>query len=163
MKKPINKQKNIIIICILLFTIVLITVIAIDSVKKNEEKVIKYIEKEKKENEYYNKEVDYQVFTDYHVFGMDEIENKKYIYMWILVETYYVKDKELRMVEGSSMPYKFTIENDNVIKYENPKDGELYGSSIREMFPSNIAKKILSYKRDRSKLDEKVKNYYSYL
>lgn len=85
--------------------------------------------------------------------------------MWIIKEEYYVKDKELRRGEGSSMPYKFTVENDNIIKYEIPKDGGAYGTSVKEIFPNYIAKKILSYKngKDRAKFNEKVKSHYSYL
>lgn len=156
MKNLINKHKNIIIVCILFIIITLITTVIFIEKKKennannNEElifKAIGYIVKEKKENGYGNNEEDYQVFIDYHLLGIDEKDNEKYVYMWVLVETCYVKDKELRISERSSMlPYKFTLKNNIIINSEIPKDGGMYEASTRKIFPKKIAKKILSYK-----------------
>lgn len=173
MKKSSNKQKNTIIIILILLVIGLICMI-IGISRKNKEnwitdnehlysKAIEYIEKEQKEKGYDKHQQDYQVFTDYKGFGIEEKDNKKYVYMWILKETYYVKEGELKISEGSSMPYKIIFDNNEVIKYENPKDGAYYASSIKEMFPDSIENKIIAYSMGNSKIKEKVKEHYSYL
>lgn len=166
MKKKI--QMAIFIIIIILFVTSIITIMKSKEnvIACNDElykKAIAYIEKEKKENGCDNKEQDYMVFTDYEGFGIEEKSNKKYVYMWILEESYYVKNGKLRSSQGSSMPYKFTFENDKVIDYKIPLDGSYYTSSIKEMFPTSIENKILMYNMDDSKLKIQVKEHYSYL
>lgn len=170
-----NKPKNIVTISIIILLIIgVIGIITVKISKANKEnwitdneqlylKATEYIEREKRKNGYDNIKQDYQVFTDYQGFGIEEKNNKKYAYMWILEETYYVEDEQIKSSEGSSMAYKFTFENNEVIDYETPKDGDLYSSSIKEMFPDSIEDKILNYHMDNSKLKEKVKEYYSYL
>ena len=151
MKKSSNKQKNTIIIILILLVIGLICMI-IGISRKNKEnwitdnehlysKAIEYIEKEQKEKGYDKHQQDYQVFTDYKGFGIEEKDNKKYVYMWILKETYYVKEGELKISEGSSMPYKIIFENNE----------------------DSIENKIIAYSMGNSKIKEKVKEHYSYL
>lgn len=128
------------------------------------DKAIEYIAEEITTSGHDKDKEDYMVFTDYEGFGIEEKDNKKYVYMWILSESYYVEDNTLKSSEGSSMPYKFSVENNEVVGYEIPKDGDdLYVSSIKEMFPDSIENKVLSYEMDNSNLEEKVKEYYSYL
>lgn len=127
------------------------------------DEAIQYLENEIREESDYKSQEDFQVFTDYKGFGIQENGTKKYAYMWILDETYYVKDGELQSGEGSSMPYKFTFENNQVIDYEIPKDGSEYGPSIKKMFPIDVANKIIPFIMDSTKLDRKVKEHYAYL
>lgn len=108
-------------------------------------------------------EKDFKVFADYEKFGIEEKNNKKYVYMWILEESYYVRNDKLRSGSGSSMAYKFTFENDKVLNYQTPMDGEYNTSSIKNMFPDNIENKVLGYNMEDSKLKSQVKEYYSYL
>lgn len=109
------------------------------------------------------KEKDFKVFADYEGFGIEEKNNNKYVYMWILEEAYYVKNDKLRSGSGSSMAYKFTFENDKVVKYQTPMDGTYYTSSIKDLFPDSIEDKILGYEMQDSKLKSQVKEHYSYL
>lgn len=109
------------------------------------------------------KEKDFKVFADYKGFGIEEKNDKKYVYMWILEESYYVRNDKLRSGSGSSMPYKFTFENDKVVSYQVPMDGGYYVSSIKKLFPNSIYNKALGYDMDDSKLKSQVKEYYSYL
>lgn len=111
----------------------------------------------------YKKEKDFKVFADYKGFGIEEKNDKKYVYMWILDESYYVRNDKLRSGSGSSMPYKFTFENDKVVNYQTPMDGSYYSSSIRDIFPDTIENKVLGYNMDDSKLKSQVKEHYSYL
>lgn len=108
-------------------------------------------------------EKDFKVFADYKGFGIEEKNDKKYVYMWILEESYYVRNDKLRSGSGSSMPYKFTFKNDKVVSYQVPMDGSYYASSIKDMFPDTIESKVLGYNMDDSKLKSQVKEYYSYL
>ena len=127
------------------------------------DKAVDYIAEEITTSGYDKDKEDYMVFTDYKGFGIEEKDNKKYVYMWILSESYYVEDNTLKSSEGSAMPYRFSVENNEVVGYEIPKDGNLYASSIKEIFPDSIEDKVLSYEIDDSNLKEKVKKYYSYL
>lgn len=160
-------------ICFLVF--VLIIVIGVFILNRTEntvwitdneflyDKAIEYVVKQSSTNGYYNDENDYNIFTDYEGFGIEEKKNKKIVYMWILKEEYYVKNNELEMGEGSSMPYKFVFENNEVVDYEVPKDGSYYTSSIKDMFPNSIENEVLSYEMKDTKLKEQVKDHYSYL
>ena len=105
----------------------------------------------------------YKMFIDYNGFGITEDDNYRYAYMWISEESYYVVDNKIISGSGSSMPYKFTFElNDNkVVKYEIPKDGSEYASSIKEMYPDDIENKVINYQWKDDGLIKEVKNYYS--
>ena len=105
----------------------------------------------------------YKMFIDYNGFGITEDDNYRYAYMWIAEETYYVADNKIISGSGSSMPYKFTFElNENkVVKYETPKDGSFYVSSIKEMYPDDIENKAINYQWKDDELIKEVKNYYS--
>ena len=71
---------------------------------------------------YYNQKEDYQIFFDYKGFGISQKDNIKYAYMWILNESYYVENGKLEIGSGSSMPYKFRFDENNIImEYEKGK------------------------------------------
>ncbi len=124
-----------------------------------------YMKEEESEKENWEPELeDYQVFFDYKGFGISQENNKKYAYMWVLEEAYYVVNGDYHPGPGSSMPYKFEFEDDKVVNYEVPMDGTYYASSIKEMFPDDIEDDILNYKPwEELSVDDKVKEYYSYL
>lgn len=105
----------------------------------------------------------YKMFVDYNGFGITEDNNYRYVYMWIAEESYYVVDNKIVSGSGSSMPYKFTFElNENkVVKYEIPKDGSFYVTSIKEMYPDDIENKAINYQWKDDKLIKEVRNYYS--
>ena len=127
------------------------------------DKAIDYIVQQSKLKGHDKDKEDYQVFTDYEGFGIEEKDNKKIAYMWILEESYYVENNELQTSEGSSMAYKFTFENNEVVDYEIPKDGSYYTSSIKDMFPDSIENKVMSFVMDDTKLKKQVKEHYAYL
>ena len=124
---------------------------------------VEFIKKEHLRTGYDNKEQDYQVFVDYHGFGIEEKDQKKYVYLWILEESYYVKNNKLRSSQGSSMPYKFTFKDDNILSYETPKDGSLYAPSIKKLFPDRIENQVLSFTMEDTTLKSQVIAHYSYL
>ena len=125
-----------------------------------------YMKDEESEKEYWEAELeDYQVFFDYKGYGISQENNKKFAYMLILNEAFYVVNGEFQQGSGSSMPYRFEFENDKVVNYEVPMDGTLYASSIKEIFPDDIADEIFNfnYYGNELSVDDKVKEYYSYL
>lgn len=120
--------------------------------------------KEKKYNSYYDKDKeDYQVFFDYERFGIKEKDNKKYAYMYISEESYYVKHGKLRSDKKELSPYKFVFENNEVVNYEVPKLGSDFAPSVKEMFPNDIENKVLNYNFNSIKISKDVDNHYSYL
>lgn len=74
-----------------------------------------------------------------------------------------MENNEIISGSGSSMAYKFVFDKDEdrVIKYELPMDGSYYVSSIKKMFPRDIAKKVLSFSFSDDNLRNQVKQYYS--
>lgn len=122
-----------------------------------------YVINEKRNNDPDKDEINYNVFADYEGFGIEIKDNKKYVYMWIFEESCYENNDELNIGSGSSMPYKFTFENNKIINYQIPEDGSYYVKSIKDMFPDSIENEVLSFEMDNSKLEEQVKEYYSYL
>ena len=107
----------------------------------------------------------YKIFTDFKEFGITKDESYRYVYIWIVKESYYVVENKIVSGSASSMPYKFTFElNENkVVKYEIPKDGNEYISSIKEMYPDDIENKAINYQWNDNKLIKEVRKYYSEL
>ena len=103
----------------------------------------------------------YKLFIDYTGFGITEDDNNKYVYIWISDEAYYVEDNKIISGSGSSIPYKFTLKDNKVIKYETPKDGSEYISSIKKMYPDDIEDEVINYKYKDNKLIKEVREYYS--
>ncbi|HQI03371.1 MAG TPA: hypothetical protein PK139_02175 [bacterium] len=109
-----------------------------------------------------NKE-EYHFFADYDGFGITEKNDEKFAYMWILAESYYLEGEEIKLDTGYSMFFRFTFKDNEVVKYETPKDGSKYSESIKKMCPNKIMEiKVLNYE---SKLDLKkqVDAYYTNL
>ncbi len=127
------------------------------------DKAIQYVIKEETENSYDKNKENHKIFCDYEPFGIEEKGNKKYAYMWIIEEEYYVENYQVKSGEGSSMPYKFVFENNEVISYQVPRDGSEYGPSIKKIFPQSIEREVMSFSMDSSNLRKQVEEYYSYL
>ena len=126
-----------------------------------------YLIKQEKETSHDKDMPNFNSFIAYKGFGIQENSDKteKYAYMWILQENYYVLNNQLCSSTGSSVAYKFTFKNDKVIKYDIPEDGSRYTSSMKNIFPSDIYNKIISYDSSSSgelgkSIKEQLKEYY---
>jgi hypothetical protein len=106
---------------------------------------------------------DFQVFTDIARLGIKEKDDETYVYIWALVESYYVQDGKLISNGGYSIPHKFIIKDNEIIDYKIPRDGSEYSKSIKEIFPLDIRNKLNDDLVDRNKIDNQVKEHYSYL
>ncbi len=106
---------------------------------------------------------DFQVFTDIARLGIKEKDDETYVYIWALVESYYVQDGKLIQNSGYSIPHKFVIKDNEIIDYKIPRDGSEYLESIKEIFPLDIRNKLNVDLVDGNKIDNQVKEHYSYL
>ena len=108
---------------------------------------------------------DFKVFTDIQKLGIKQKENQFYVYVWATVQSYYVQDNQLEINSGYSGPRKLIIENDEVIDYIMPEDGERYAESIKEIFPEDIRKKMENLDNDERNINikQQVDEYYAYL
>ena len=108
---------------------------------------------------------DFKVFTDIQKLGIKQKGNQFYVYVWATVQSYYVQDNQLVGNSGSSAPYKFIIENDEVIDCIKPEDGERYAESVKTIFPKDIREKMenLNTTDRNTNIKQQVDEYYSYL
>jgi len=85
---------------------------------------------DKGDNEYKHHENE-KTFASMKVYLIEEKERDKFynIYAWVLEEKYYLENNEIKQDSGSSIPYKFVVENiDNkftVTDLKFPKDRKL--------------------------------------
>lgn len=106
---------------------------------------------------------DFNVFTDIAKLGIRKKGEETYVYIWALIESYYVQNGEVVINSGSSMPYKFILKNDEIVSYKVPKDGAENEQSLKEIFPYDVRKKLdLSLVND-DEINKKVEEHYSYI
>ena len=106
----------------------------------------------------------FKVFTDIAKLGIRRNGLETYVYVWALVESYYVQDGEIELNSGSSMPYKFTFKGNEIIDYQVPLDGSEYLKSIKKIFPIDIQVRLLNNDLVSSnKIENEVKEYYSFV
>lgn len=145
------------------------TKVANSNKQKPYEIVRQYLIKKEEENHHIGREEfatngdDFKTFIDMAELGIEENGDETYVYVWALIESYSVQE-ELTST-GSSMPYKFTIKDNNIIKCEIPEDGEGYAKSIEKIFPKEIRKKMKDSESlvNQEKLEAEAKKYYEYL
>ena len=106
---------------------------------------------------------DFKVFTDIAKLGIRETKTEIHVYVWALVESYYVQDGKLIINSGSSMPYKFIFKNYEIVDYETPVDGEDNKKSMEKIFPADLRKNLNSSLVDSNIIRSEVEEYYSYL
>ena len=100
------------------------------------------------------------VFVKYDGLGVEEKNGKKIVYLWVVSQVHYVKNKQLKSASGYSMFKKVTIKNGVVKKVESPEDGGNYTSSIKKLVTnSKIRKKVLNYNNTMSTEEDALKYY----
>jgi len=120
----------------------------------------------KEENQSNNKDADkqnYHFFLSYDGLGITEDETNKYAYMWILGESYYKENEEIKLSDGYSMFFKFTFKDNKVVKYEIASEGSEYMSSIKKLSINyKMSNKIINCQSNLSN-EKKVNEHYSKL
>ncbi len=168
--KKLRKTRRIfysIIIIIVLFIITLITLFCIDvnrmrnnepvffstwgfkyapAIDFHDEEIAIAIENyllEKSENEPKHHENE-KSFVSIRPYLTEEKNNYKLynVYAWVLEETYYLENNEIRQDSGSSIPYKFVVEHINdeykVTDSKIPRDGSYYAEDMKNIFPRSV-------------------------
>ncbi len=168
--KKLRKTRRIfysIIIIIVLFIITLITLFCIDvnrmrnnepvffstwgfkyapAIDFHDEEIAIAIENyllEKSENEPKHHENE-KSFVSIRPYLTEEKNNYKLynVYAWVLEETYYLENNEIKQDSGSSIPYKFVVEHINdeykVTDSRIPRDGSYYAEDMKNIFPRSV-------------------------
>ena len=85
-----------------------------------------------------------KTFASMRVYLIEEKEafTKFNIYAWVLEEKYYLENNEIKEDSGSSIPYKFVVENVEgkfiVTDSKIPRDGSYYVEDMESIFPSSV-------------------------
>lgn len=93
------------------------------------------------ESKHHNNE---KTFVGIKTYLIEEIkEDKLYnVYAWILEEKYYLENNKIKQDSGSSIPYKFVIEQNGdefkVIDSRIPRDGSYYSIDMKNIFPKSV-------------------------
>ena len=112
---------------------------------------------------------DFNIFYSYHGFGIEKKNNYKYVYMWIYEQRPEDYGGGLAISGGSSIPVKAIFKDNKLQDVIYPKDGNLYVSSIKEMFPGIIAYQVLNFDKEKNinklfnEVEQKKNIYYDYL
>lgn len=172
-KKKEKEKKYLFVISIVSFLIVLAAIVSYFCFFQRESfindydylynEAITFLENNSKD--YTKEENDFKLFYSYEKLGISEDRNYKYAYLWILEESYYVKNNKVELGNSSSRPYKFTFKDDKVIKEEIPQDGSYYKKSLKKIFPWKIRVKMNFLDLDKLKTENNRKRaqYYDYL
>lgn len=85
-------------------------------------------------------------FVSFETYLIEEKEeNKLYnVYAWVLEESYYLDNNQIKENSGSSIPHKFVVEkiDDKYIVVDSliPRDGSLYIKDMKKLFPNKVRK-----------------------
>jgi len=87
-------------------------------------------------------------FEVHKIYGQEKVGTIIKIYMYSLFEGYNLTSDKPVSDSGCSFPILITVKTkDNIFKVidcKEPKDGSLYASSIKEMFPKEYAEKAIN-------------------
>lgn len=120
---------------------------------------------------------DYTVFLDYHKYYITKDSDYYYAYMWVLSESYYVKNETLYQGRMNSSLYKVVFKDDEVYSYEMPNDGKTYEktesytmttdydfpASLKSMCPNRRVYNSIMNTEISLSTKEEVEEHYSYL
>lgn len=107
---------------------------------------------------------DFKTFIDMAKLGMNKRNDEIYVYVWALIENYYVDNNgAVQKAYGSSMPYKFTFKDNEIVNCQIPMDGADYSASLNSLFPQYIINILNNSLVSDELIKYEVKEYYSYL
>lgn len=82
--------------------------------------------------------------SSYIILGTDKEENAEKIYTLTMVGHYSFQNGNFVKISGSGViPVVVTLNNDNTVEFEYPKDGNRYEESVKNMFPKKYQKRVL--------------------
>lgn len=117
-------------------------------------------EQDNKENNQTHEQKGYHFFVAYDILGITEKNDKKYAYMWVLGESYYLDREEIKEGSGYSIFHRFTFKDDKVINVEIPKDGSEYAKSVKDLCPDKKMEKVVLKYESKLSVKDQVYSYY---
>lgn len=111
----------------------------------------KYIVSKRDENKRYENE---KTFVAMRTYLVEEKEDDIlfYVYAWVLEESYYHENNEVKQDSGSSIPHKFVVEKINgeyvVTDSKIPRDGSYYPEDMKNIFPNSVRNDMDKVHRD---------------
>lgn len=96
-------------------------------------------------------------FEVHKIYGIEKKSNVINVYMYSLYEGFsFIDDSTIKLSSGASIPVFISLKQDNdnyiVIGYAEPKDGEQYEKSVRDMFPTQYVGMALNDADDKELL-----------
>jgi len=112
-----------------------------------------------------------EYFCAFHVFGIKKFPHKFVVYLYIYCDEYYLDKGKLQSrgecVRNAAVTLKKKMDSYEVIGCEIPGHGSEYGKHVRNIFPKNVADKILNsndkrwrIKKLRAAVNEKAMEFY---
>ena len=90
--------------------------------------------------------LDRKPFVRAHIYLIEEKPDHFLVYAWVKGTTYYVDSGKLLADGGYSIPYRFTLtEQDGtftVTEKQHPRDGSLYAQDMKTLFPASVRRQI---------------------
>lgn len=98
---------------------------------------------------------DEMAFVETNTFKIEEHDKGYYAYTWVFLESYGIRNGEVEIVSGYSIPHRFTVIRTDEGKYaitkaEIPKDGTRYEESMKKLFPKAVLKEISLFDKNGS-------------
>lgn len=111
-----------------------------------------------------------KAFVGAHLFLIEEKPDHFLVFAWVKGITYYADNGNLFTDGGYSIPYRFTVVEEDgiytVTEKEHPRDGGLYAQDVEELFPSSVRRQMSRIYWDGTaarmdlELEEKAKLYF---
>jgi hypothetical protein len=103
-----------------------------------------------------------KVFCAYEVLGEEKKGTTINEYLWVLCREYYLENDNLKEGSGISLPVALIIQEGEsgykVINHKIPRDGNYYGTDIREIFPEEYHAKIFPQPPDYLEYNQRAKH-----
>ena len=117
---------------------------------KIEDAIKEYLIKDDEKNNYHENEKSFVALKTYLI--TKKLEEKYFIYAWVLQEKYYLEEGNIINDSGSSIPYKFELRKNKdtfeVVNYEIPRDGSYYVKDMEKIFPKSVRKNMEKIRQD---------------
>lgn len=93
-------------------------------------------------------------FVSMRIYLLEEVarDTKYNVYAWVLEESYYMEESEVKKDSAASVPHKFVVENIEgvftVTDSRTPRDGSYYAEDMKNIFPGSVISDMEDVSRD---------------
>ncbi len=109
-------------------------------------------------------------FVAIEIFLIEEKTDHLLVHTWVVGSTCYAQDGKILTDGGYSIPYRFTVVEEDgiytVTKKEHPRDGGLYAQDMEALFPASVRRDMERVYRDgtserlHQKIEEQARLYF---